>query len=226
MFGSFLSLHVRVNCLAISPDPPFLADIFGSATLGVQAAVLASSLYHKPAEDPRPALATAAASPVIGLPATLSDLPTAKFPFPDANPEVLVEAEAYTMTNSKALQTSSAKKKPGFLSMFVPEEPIDRTITAVTLAVRMTVVPAATYLLVQGMTALGLLPADPLATFAILLQASMPTAQNLVLLCQLRDFTQPLAERTARILLIQYTLSIPFITFWIGTWFKVLGISV
>lgn len=85
--------------------------------------------------------------------------------------------------------------------------------------------PAVSYLIVRAMMGGGLLPTDPICAFAILLEASMPSAQNLVLLMQLREFTQPLAARTARLLLSQYTISIIPITLWITIWCSWLGIG-
>jgi hypothetical protein len=47
-------------------------------------------------------------------------------------------------------------------------------------------------------------------------EAAMPSAQNLVLLSQLRASTQPLAGMLANLLLSQYALSVVPITLWMA----------
>ncbi|CAM6100938.1 unnamed protein product [Calypogeia fissa] len=61
-----------------------------------------------------------------------------------------------------------------------------------------------------------LLPADPIYRLVLLAEASMPTAQNLVLLAQLNAGTRPLAGMLASLLLRQYALSVFPLTFWMA----------
>lgn len=56
---------------------------------------------------------------------------------------------------------------------------------------------------------------NPLNTLLLLaVQGAMPSAQNLVLLAQLRRGTQPLAPRMAALLLRLYTFAIVPVTLW------------
>lgn len=67
-----------------------------------------------------------------------------------------------------------------------------------------------------GLSSIGWLPADPVCALVLLVQGSMPTAQNLVLLLQLRESTRPLAPRMAALLVRLYAIAILPITAWIA----------
>jgi predicted permease len=87
-------------------------------------------------------------------------------------------------------------------------------------AVRFVLLPSATTLLVLGALRMGLLPADPVCAFMLLLQSCMPPAQNLVLMMQLQQSTAGLAPATARLLLQLYTLAVLPVTLWVSVFAK------
>lgn len=58
-------------------------------------------------------------------------------------------------------------------------------------------------------------PSDPIVALVVLTMICMPSAQNLVLLTNLREETRPLAPRLAGLLLRMYVLAIPFVTVWL-----------
>lgn len=80
--------------------------------------------------------------------------------------------------------------------------------------VRLVVLPALTLGLVLWLRSLGLLPADPLVALVLLVQAAMPSAQNLVLLMQLQPATRYMAPKMAGMLLRQYALATLSVTAW------------
>lgn len=78
-------------------------------------------------------------------------------------------------------------------------------VLAISLA-RFVFVPACSFGLLQAALCLGVLPADPLRDFILLLQSCMPSAQNAVLALQVDD--EPTrAARMARILLAIYLIA-------------------
>ena len=58
-------------------------------------------------------------------------------------------------------------------------------------------------------------PTDPIVALVVLTMICMPSAQNLVLLVNLREETRHLAPRLAGLLLRMYVLAIPFVTVWL-----------
>jgi predicted permease len=68
----------------------------------------------------------------------------------------------------------------------------------------------------QALQCARVLPVDPIFNLTVLAEAAMPSAQNLVLLSQLRASTQPLAGMLANLLLSQYALSVVPITLWMA----------
>ena len=63
---------------------------------------------------------------------------------------------------------------------------------------------------------MGALPADPVCQLALMVEGAMPSAQNLVLLMQLRESTRPIAPRMAQLLLRMYALCVIPVTLWMG----------
>ena len=80
--------------------------------------------------------------------------------------------------------------------------------------VRLILMPMATMAIVGTLAALGLLPDDPICRLVLLVEGSMPTAQNLVLLMNLNTNTQPLASKTGKLLLRLYPIAIVPVTVW------------
>ena len=83
---------------------------------------------------------------------------------------------------------------------------------------------------VLGLQHWGLLPAavaaDPVLLLVLLAGSVMPTAQNLIVLLQLSQRTQPLAPVLARMLLKLYAYSILPVSLWISGWATWLGVQV
>ena len=97
---------------------------------------------------------------------------------------------------------------------------------AAVATVRLFLMPLASMFLVTGLASAGLLPRDPICQLALMVEGSMPSAQNLVLLMQLRESTQPLAPRTAQLLLQLYTLAVIPITFWMAVFVGKLNVPI
>ena len=75
-------------------------------------------------------------------------------------------------------------------------------LVAISLA-RFALVPLATAALLAAASAAGLVPADPLLHFMLLMQSCMPSAQNSVLALQVRGAPER-ATLMARMLLVVY----------------------
>ncbi|KAK3287369.1 hypothetical protein CYMTET_5116 [Cymbomonas tetramitiformis] len=93
--------------------------------------------------------------------------------------------------------------------------------------VRLLLLPTAFCALTMWLQQFGVLPLDPVCQLVLLVQATMPTAQNLVLLVQLRPHTRPFSGEVALFILRQYLISIVPLTIWITFFvYLVLGPSV
>lgn len=79
---------------------------------------------------------------------------------------------------------------------------------------RLLLVPAAAFVIVEGLASVGLLPNDPVCKLVLLVEGSMPTAQNLVLLMNLHDNTRHMAAKAGRLMLRLYPIAIVPVTIW------------
>ncbi|CAL8465950.1 g5486 [Coccomyxa elongata] len=111
-------------------------------------------------------------------------------------------------------QANSNSPDQNLLRMLLPRDAVDTRMFAAVAVVRLLLMPAVTLALVRGLAALQLLPADPVCALTLLVQGAMPSAQNLVLLAQLRRGTQPLAPRMAALLLRLYAFAVIPVTLW------------
>ena len=106
--------------------------------------------------------------------------------------------------------------------------PRDARVLGVVFAVRQLALPALAAAVLYALRATGALVLDPVASFVIITQACVPSAQNLVLLLQLRDSTRGLAPRLARLLLQMYALAALPTALWLtvahGVLFNVEGL--
>ncbi|XP_057852564.1 uncharacterized protein LOC131062835 [Cryptomeria japonica] len=75
--------------------------------------------------------------------------------------------------------------------------------------------PLVGLLLVKILHRAHLLPSNPICILTILVLSAMPTAQNLIVLLQLRSTTKPLAGALADLLVRQYALSLVSVPLWI-----------
>lgn len=81
---------------------------------------------------------------------------------------------------------------------------------------RFVAVPVATLAAVLALRANAMLPADAVIVSVILVQACMPSAQNLVLLANLSPEADKAAPQVSRLLLWQYALAALPVTLWVG----------
>lgn len=100
------------------------------------------------------------------------------------------------------------------LKVILPRDALEARVLTTVAVVRLILMPLASMLLITALASAGILPKDPVCQLALMVEGAMPSAQNLVLLMQLRESTQPLAPRTAQLLLQLYTIAVIPITFW------------
>ena len=79
--------------------------------------------------------------------------------------------------------------------------------------------------LVMGLNALGVLPNDPVCQLVLLVEGSMPTAQNLVLLMDNHESTRQLTPKLARMILRLYPLAILPVTLWMTLFVQRMPVS-
>ena len=96
----------------------------------------------------------------------------------------------------------------------MPRDATEARILATVGVTKLVLAPAVAFLIVEGLAMIGLLPNDPVCKLVLLVEGSMPTAQNLVLLMNLHEHTRPLAERAGRLMLRLYPLAILPVTLW------------
>ncbi|CAK9211013.1 unnamed protein product [Sphagnum troendelagicum] len=97
-----------------------------------------------------------------------------------------------------------------------PEPLLDRRAFWIISSVRLIAMPVVGIIMITALQCARVLPVDPIFNLTVLAEAAMPSAQNLVLLSQLRASTQPLAGMLANLLLSQYALSVVPITLWMA----------
>ncbi|GAQ83988.1 hypothetical protein KFL_001720010 [Klebsormidium nitens] len=191
------------------------ASLLGTATLAVQTVVLASSL-------------------AASIPSRLHSFSGGAQPFvatPGANPNPLTDAlrEGEGPVDSVVSESSSLKprrRKTGRLKPGPdPANVLDGRAVWVVSGVRLLLLPLVNLFLTLGLMRAHILPADPICGLVLMAEAAMPSAQNLVLLAQLKAKTRPLAGMVAGLLLRQYALSILPITFWMAIFLSVLGLA-
>jgi len=171
-----LTAIIHVGRLAME-----VVAMLGSATLAVQAIVLAASMVPKAAGDMDQGLQPAG--------------------------------------GTRPNQRTSWRR------LLIPSDPLEKRCLGAVLVARMVLMPIAGIGIVTALSSIGMLPADPLCKFVILLQSAMPTAQNLVLLLQLREETQELAGDLALLLLRQYLLAIVPLALWVVLFMSLCGLA-
>eukprot|EP00891_Asterochloris_glomerata_P008288 jgi/Astpho2/8288/fgenesh1_pg.00122_%23_53_t len=103
-----------------------------------------------------------------------------------------------------------------WLKLVIPRDALEKRMLATVAVVRLLVLPFLNMLVVTALVRVGALPADPVCQLALMVEGAMPSAQNLVLLMQLRESTQPMAPRMAQLLLRMYALCVIPVTLWMG----------
>ena len=111
----------------------------------------------------------------------------------------------------------------GFIRWVIPSEAWERRVLGAAVVVRLLVMPCAG--LALFVLAAPFLPKDPVVRLACLLQSAMPSAQNLVVLLQARDFSVPLARRATPIMLRLYMLAVIPVAIWMTIFAVVAGVT-
>eukprot|EP00887_Chlorella_sp_A99_P007237 scaffold2.g7237.t1 len=116
-----------------------------------------------------------------------------------------------------------ARRRRGWLgaaaALLLPADGVEARALAVIALARFLLLPLATLSTMRLLGAAGLLPggaaADPLLLLVLLVQAVMPSAQNLIVLLQLSPATQPLAPAFSRLLLKLYAYAALPVSLWV-----------
>ena len=122
-----------------------------------------------------------------------------------------------------------ASELSGWAAVWDVLKPADRWETrqlAATSTVRLLILPACTLAMVHGLGCIGMLPPCRMCVAALLVLSCMPSAQNLVLLLNLRPETAYLAPAMARLLLRQILISAAPMTVWISVFMTYLQLPV
>ena len=124
------------------------------------------------------------------------------------------------------LPTDGPKDEPlDWKELLSPKSKLEVGALVITMVVRFLVVPFAGLGMVNLFQSLNWLPQDPICYLVVLVQAVMPSAQNIVLLMNLQSSTRPLAPTMARILLQIYLLSVVPLAIWMGVLLPMIGLS-
>ncbi|PRW21016.1 auxin efflux carrier family [Chlorella sorokiniana] len=173
-------------------------ELLAAGTLATQTLVLAASLLQQPETPAAPALAAVSVGP----------------------------ASAATAASAASLG------RRGWLSalrqQLLPSDSMEARALLVLALTRFLLVPLATMACLQALAAGGLLPpvlSDPVLLFVLLVEACMPSAQNLIILLQLSERTQALAPAFARLLLKLYFWAILPCTLWVTAFATNLGLA-
>ena len=120
--------------------------------------------------------------------------------------------QAITLGASLLPKTSSAS----IWDLLIPATRWEWRQLISTGVVRLLLMPLVGLISVHHMGKFGLLPTSAACTMALLVQSCMPSAQNLVLLVNLREETRSMAPMMAQLLFRQYVLAIVPMTVWIS----------
>ncbi len=113
--------------------------------------------------------------------------------------------------------------------LLLPADALEARALGVLCLTRFLIVPAAMLAALRWAAAAGWLRGvvgDPVLLFVIMVQACMPSAQNLIVLLQLFDATRPAAPAFAKMLLKQYAYATLPVTLWVTVLATQLGIPI
>jgi hypothetical protein len=110
-----------------------------------------------------------------------------------------------------------------FWTMLLPASRWEWKQLVSTAVVRLLLMPVVGLLSVHYMCLWGLLPASAGCKMAVLVQSCMPSAQNLVLMVNLKEETQVMAPMMAQLLFRQYVLAVVPTTVWISVFMSYVG---
>lgn len=128
--------------------------------------------------------------------------------------------QACTLGASLASRHSSGGT---FWSILLPASRWEWRQLVSTSVVRLLLLPVVGLLSVHYMCLWGLLPASAGCKMALLVQSCMPSAQNLVLMVNLKAETQAMAPVMAQLLFRQYVLAVVPTTVWISVFLSYVG---
>ncbi|KAL3147311.1 hypothetical protein ABBQ32_002796 [Trebouxia sp. C0010 RCD-2024] len=134
--------------------------------------------------------------------------------FPQNKSSDTVDKQATSGTPQSIAGADGRMKSLQWLRAILPRDHVERRVLGTVGFVRLILMPMASMAIVGTLAALGLLPDDPICRLVLLVEGSMPTAQNLVLLMNLNPNTQPLASKTGKLLLRLYPIAILPVTVW------------
>jgi predicted permease len=135
-----------------------------------------------------------------------------------------------TSTSSSTINSSKGGGMAALrsaLRTLIPASAAEGRALAVIAAARFLIVPAATVLALHVAISVdpgGLLASNPLLTFVLAVEAVMPSAQNLIILLQLRESTRSSAPGFAKMLLRLYAYAVIPVTLWVtglATWLNI-----
>jgi hypothetical protein len=109
-----------------------------------------------------------------------------------------------------------ASSSAGFWGLLIPRTRWEWRQLIATGVVRLLLMPLVGLASVHHMARWGLLPASAACKMALLVQSCMPSAQNLVLLVNLKEETRAMAPVMAQLLFRQYLLAVVPTTVWIS----------
>lgn len=115
------------------------------------------------------------------------------------------------------------RKSASLRSVLVPATRWEWRQLVATGVVRLLLMPLVGLASVHHLSRWGLLPASAACKMALLVQSCMPSAQNLVLMVNLREETKEMAPAMAQMLLRQYLLAVVPTTVWISVFMAYVG---
>ncbi|CAM6040083.1 unnamed protein product [Sphagnum compactum] len=202
-----------------TPLSQFCLPVVAESAVGVEATTGAVMMLHsvaagilRPIFDAATLLGTAtmAVQTVVLASSLAASMPSLKAKGSSSSNKTSTTSGVVGNPPKDALRTTDASAGAR------PELLLDRRAFWVISSVRLIAMPVVGIIMTTALQCARVLPVDPIFNLTVLAEAAMPSAQNLVLLSQLRASTQPLAGMLANLLLSQYALSVVPITLWMA----------
>ncbi|KAJ7546286.1 hypothetical protein O6H91_08G033600 [Diphasiastrum complanatum] len=142
-----------------------------------------------------------------------ASFPSVHTKFASSHQSSILKLESGADQKEQKESTSSSKDEPL----------IDQRCFLVTVFVRIIIMPLAGIFITDLMHKSNLLPVDPVCRLTIMVLAAMPSAQNLVVLCQLHVTTRPLAGIFAALIMSQYLVALVPLTLWMAIFLSIIA---
>ncbi|GMH35255.1 hypothetical protein BSKO_03123 [Bryopsis sp. KO-2023] len=120
---------------------------------------------------------------------------------------IILASSLFAKDNSKEEKDGAAGSQ-SLVRILIPENVFERRALLLVSLARFVAMPIVGLASVFALSTLGALPSDPACHFGILLQATMPPAQNLTVMMNLREETRKTVPATAKFLMRMYVLSL------------------